>query len=504
MPNTRRSYCGEDGIALVLAMFMVLVVSLLGASLASVGRTETLSSLNYKTMSQARYAAESGLHSAANHLIHTYEPPGVDAGDVMANYDVTVSPVEYNGEPVVLTTVEDAESNYPVDDKVTAFEDDSHGELVMATTKANYTATATLLSMRQFPDAYSGGNITIQKWLITGMGSIDGAGAADVQVSAVIETQAVPAYRYAAFATDDGCDALYFGGGGETFSYNSQSLKAGKAVASKSDGDVGTNGSLTVSGAKTVINGKLSTPNTGVGNCEDGAIVALDGEFGDGVPKPDVQGMVKLPQPVVWKTPAAISPAPPTTPIDFKKTGGCPAGAPAECTQAGDVITITPVGSTPVQMGNVSMSALAEVHLKAGTYEVNSLSINGNAKVYIDSGPVVFKVNGKNVDGSEIATPIDVNGGGVLNSGLNPKDFQFVYGGSAEVKLNGGSSAAFLTYAPNATVTLNGNADIYGAVVGRTVKDNGGAKLYYDVNLKGWAYTEGNPTMTSFTWSSSD
>ena len=71
-------------------MFMVLIVSLLGASLATLGRTETMASLNYKTMSQARYAAESGLHSAANYLIHTYEPPGVDAGDPLANYDMTV------------------------------------------------------------------------------------------------------------------------------------------------------------------------------------------------------------------------------------------------------------------------------------------------------------------------------------------------------------------------------------------------------------------------------
>ena len=87
-PATRRSWSGEEGIALVLAMFMVLIVSLLGASLATVGRTETLSSLNYKTMSQARYGAESGLHSAANYLIHTYVPPGVDAGDALANYNI--------------------------------------------------------------------------------------------------------------------------------------------------------------------------------------------------------------------------------------------------------------------------------------------------------------------------------------------------------------------------------------------------------------------------------
>ena len=80
---TRRSWSGEDGIALVLAMFMVLIVSLLGASLATLGRTETMASLNYKTMSQARYAAESGLHSAANYLIHC-TPTGADAGDPLA------------------------------------------------------------------------------------------------------------------------------------------------------------------------------------------------------------------------------------------------------------------------------------------------------------------------------------------------------------------------------------------------------------------------------------
>jgi len=200
MPNPpdRRSWSGEEGIALILAMFMVLILSLLGASLATVGRTETMSSLNYKSMSQARYAAESGLHSAANYLIHTYQAPGVDAGDSLANYNMTVSPVRYNNEPVVLTTVTGKLSNYPVEAKRTAFTNNAHGKLDMANTETTYSATALLLSMRQFPDAYSGGNVTIQTWQITGVGEIDGAGAAAVQVSATIETQAVPAYRYAA------------------------------------------------------------------------------------------------------------------------------------------------------------------------------------------------------------------------------------------------------------------------------------------------------------------
>ena len=61
MSMHRRSWSGEEGIALVLAMFMVLAVSMIGASLLSVGKSETMSSLNYKTLAQARYAAESGL-----------------------------------------------------------------------------------------------------------------------------------------------------------------------------------------------------------------------------------------------------------------------------------------------------------------------------------------------------------------------------------------------------------------------------------------------------------
>jgi hypothetical protein len=475
----------------------VLIVSLLGASLATVGRTETLSSLNYTTMSQARYGAESGLHSAANYLIYTYVPPGVDAGDSLASYNMAVSPVRYNGQPVVLTSVEGQVSNYPVDAKKTAFTNNSAGELDMSGSQTDYSATATLLSMRQFPDAYSGGNVTIQTWRITGVGRIAGAGSAAVQVSAIIETQAVPAYRYAAFATNDQCEALYFGGGGQTDSYDSKNNVGNNAVidSPKFGGEVGTNGGLKVSGATSIINGKLSTPRSGVGTCSAGNVIALDGD------PPDVQGMVKLPQAVKMNTPDPIVPAPPTTAIDFKKTGGCPADAPAApvCTSASDVITITPNGMTPVQLGNVSISALAEVHLNAGIYEVNSLQINGNAKLSIDSGPVIFRVAGK-----DQATPIIINGGGLVNGAKVPRNLQFVYGGTADVQINGNATTPFLMYAPNSVVTINGGGELYGAVVGARVKDMGGAKIHYDRQLAGWAYTEGNPTMTSFTWSSTD
>ena len=65
----------QKGIALILVLFMVLVVSTLITSMVFVAQTETWSSQNYKLMSQTRYAAESGVHIAMNHLMFTYVPP---------------------------------------------------------------------------------------------------------------------------------------------------------------------------------------------------------------------------------------------------------------------------------------------------------------------------------------------------------------------------------------------------------------------------------------------
>ena len=52
-----------------MALLMVLAVSILTSTLTFVANTETISSLSYTTMTQVRYGAESGIHSAANHLL---------------------------------------------------------------------------------------------------------------------------------------------------------------------------------------------------------------------------------------------------------------------------------------------------------------------------------------------------------------------------------------------------------------------------------------------------
>jgi hypothetical protein len=149
----------ESGIALILTLFLVLVGSVMAASLTTLAQTETYASLNYELMSQARYGAESGIQRAANYLINSYTAPG-DVTDALVNYDMTVSPVTYNGNPVVLSANPDVASNYPVAAVRDAFEAATTGTLTAGRTTVTYAPYATLVSMKQV-STYGGALFTL-------------------------------------------------------------------------------------------------------------------------------------------------------------------------------------------------------------------------------------------------------------------------------------------------------------------------------------------------------
>ena len=480
---------------MIITLFMVLILSLLGSTLMYVARTETLSSLNYQTMSQVRYAAESGVHSAANQILWTYvPPPGTAGADPLGAYVTTTSPVRFNGADVVLSSDPTVASNYPVAAVRDAFVAATQGTLNVDSGSVAYTAVARLMSMRQINDAFTGLPVTLQTWEITGTGSVGGVGAARLQVSATIERQDTPIYKYAAFATDNGCDALKFGGNAHTDSYDSSTYGGvGTPAISASGGNVGTNGNLNEFG-NSQIAGTLSTPRSGVGACSAANVTALTGNLA-GV----TGGIVQLSQAIAYPTPPAPNPLPPTTAISFSKNGGCPAGAGAYCSASANGATFTPpTATTVVTLGNVSATAQAVLHLSAGIYVVNSLSLASQVEIVLDGpGPVIFQIAGVGV-----ATPLDMTGGSLTNATFNPTQLQFVYGGTGNVKLAGGSTSAALLYAPQATVTITGNADFYGAVVAGKVTDMGTAAIHYDRRLQNSATTAGNPMMDEFNWRS--
>ena len=489
----------ERGIAMVVALFMVLILSVLASSLMFVSRTETLSSLNYKTMSQARYGAESGVHDAVNHLLWTYTPPGGVADPIAGVYDTTKSPVEYNGAPVVLSSDTSFTQNYPVSGVKTAFSSATQGLLGVSVGSVAYSARATLLTMKTLPDPFiPGQSITLQRWLVAGNSRILGAGSAQVEVSAIIERPPVPIYRYAAFATDTGCDAIKFGGGAHTDSYDSATYGgAGVPPISANSGNVGTNGNVNEIGSTTIINGTLSTPRTGVGACTSGSVSALTQNSGATI----TGSLVQLPVTVRFPTPPLPNPMPATGFVNFN-TGGCPSGTAAFCSvdAAGTHIDPALNGGTVV-LDDLKVGAGVNLILKPGIYNVNSISFNGNATLTLDTtagtAPVVF-----NVAGSGQTTPIDFTGGTISNSTYDPTRFQILYAGTNNVKMAGGAAASALVYAPNASTSFTGGAQFFGSVVSGVITDMGGSTIHYDRNLDKKALMAGPPTMSEFTWKS--
>ena len=106
----------EKGSALIFALILLLVLSAMAGSLMFLSNSETYSSMNYRTMTQARYGAEAGVHAAANFIMNTYVPPAaVPAGTQnFAGFNTNVYPVtDAAGNPIFLSTLNGQAANYP-------------------------------------------------------------------------------------------------------------------------------------------------------------------------------------------------------------------------------------------------------------------------------------------------------------------------------------------------------------------------------------------------------
>jgi hypothetical protein len=487
-----RDVRGDEGVALVLALLFTMAFASLGAGMFVLSRTETLSSVNYRMMSQARYGAESGIHRAAHFLLNSYTLPGA-ASDPIANYDMTVSPVTYLGQPVVLSAIADQAANYPAAATQAAFAAAAQGTLPAGQLNVTYDSSATLLSMQQIVPYGAATPTVVQTWRLTARGRLAGARTAVVEVEAILERQVVAAHTYAAFATNAGCGALSFSGGVQTDSYDSSSMTIvnGEPVTTTTDGHVGTNGNLTESGGS-IIHGSLSTPRSGVGNCKNGAVTALTQNGNAQV----TEGIVALPQAVQYPPPDPPSPAPPTTNITLGSTDPCATLAltAGTCTGSGGNLTVDPAGATVV-LGNLHVTGGATLTLHAGTYNINSLKLTGGSTLAIATGPVIL-----NVAGTSQTTPIDFEGGATANASFDPSLFRIQYAGTGALKLTGGTTTSAIVYAPNAQASLAGGADFYGSVLAATVDVSGGARIHYDRRLSRDFFTTGPQMMSGFSW----
>ena len=160
-------------------------------------------------------------------------------------------------------------------------------------------------------------------------------------------------------------------------------------------------------------------------------------------------------------TPSA-SPAPATVTLDPVAACGPPYASGSGLTGSG--YSYAP-GTGLTGGGNVTLAN--------GTYCFKSISYSGTLTV---NGPVVIYLTGR----ATLSGPI-VNTTGkavnlqILSSYVGPDD---------GVLLNGGSQAFLTVYAPATEIKLTPSGTIFGALMGKWVELQSGAKLHYDEALK--------------------
>lgn len=561
----------ERGVALILVMILLFVLSVMAASLLFLSQTETWSSMNYRLMTQSRYGAEAGLEKAVNYLLNTYVPPVTNASDPATGYDLVNIPaasdptftqvvtassgvtsvdndlvgVVMHGttNPVVLSSDSSVTSHYPISTVQSNFNTNTSGTLTAGNITVSYVAHAVLLSMTRVTPYGTTASVTAQAWRVTGDATIGGATNSKVEVSTIVETQVSPVFSYAAFATSQECGALNFAGGGTTGSYSDKNVTVSGGVptvtTSQSQGNVGTNGNLTVAGNPTNIYGTLSTPRTGASssgctNSSSGvASVGYTGTLSSGSPVQVSSGILQLPQKISYPTP--VIPASGSTAVGLSQST-CPSGSSTWCTTPSGAnpnhdITLLPTCagavtscSTPGTYSDINISGQVTLHLQQGIYNINSLQMQGNnVSLVIDSGPVILNVSGvpnttngvtctQTPNPSSPYTPppatsictgnfVSLSGNSVENAALDPLNFQLRYAGYGNIQLKGGTDASGLLYAPNSFFSFaSANAGWYGAVIGLQLTDSGHSAIYYDTDLKNDGFFVLNPMLSAFTW----
>jgi Tfp pilus assembly protein PilX len=467
-----RAWKDERGVSLLVALLTLIIVSMLAAGLIFVTRTETLTSANYTQLAQARYAAEAGVQNTINWLSNSYTAPTNPSFNTAAIPVTCTGGCSSNGSAVVLSGLSSIASNYPDSTVATAYNTALSNQTLTGLSSASYSTYAKLLATSSGTGvSWLSGGGGAQTWQITSQGTVAGIRPATVQVVATYErTGGTPIFPFAVFATGTACPTINFSSSGNTDSYDS-SQGTYAATVQTTGGDIGTNGSLNLSGSST-INGNAYLVNVVTsGSCPVKT-------FNDGSSNGVTGAAIAMGSPRTFSTPVYTNPSPALT----TNTGYSSA-----------------VSLSPGNYNNVSVSGGNTLTLSPGTYNFNSLKLSGGSILTISpAGKVVIQIAGA---GSP-SKALDFSGGSVSNSGGSPADVQIVYAGSQDIVLSGGSNSSGVVYAPNADITMSGSAPWFGAIVGRTYDSSGGSAVHYDRSLANSLVSGGGTfRLIGFSWS---
>ncbi|MFB3922211.1 MAG: hypothetical protein ACE145_10845 [Terriglobia bacterium] len=532
------------GVALILVMLVLTMLSLLTAAIVFTARADTMASYNYKLTTQADYLAKAGVQQALN-WFRSSRYQAVSESQATTYYNVTATGSIYNlysssTSPVKCVA---ASPNCPSPNAtVQLFSIPGTGSSNFPNiTNASGVAVAQafasdLGSIRLTGDSLNSGTVSInavllsyqtlnagnppavtptavETWLITsratwtGTASVTGS-AASAEEQAIIQPLYFPSYGHALYGycsvTMQGSagvctDAFnsdlgpYAGGNLTVASGQCNSTTATNVISA--DAGVGANGGVTL-GSNVVVSGNVVIGQNPTPGCTASGFTGNTGS---------VLGQV-LNGPHIDPTPV------PTFPSDF------PSGAPSY-TLSGSGSTLTLPAGAPSNPSfgypgtsppyttwtGPCMAGLTCDGTKDHPYLIDKLKMQNNSSTVTLIGssssrnPVYYDIDNFQQTGGtlivtgyvvlNIRTTFSINGSGISNgvsSDIAPEYVKINYAGTSSVSVGGGGAISALIDAPNADVTLGGGGSdgyMVGAVKANNITVQGGYPVHYDVQL---------------------
>jgi hypothetical protein len=249
-----------------------------------------------------------------------------------------------------------------------------------------------------------------------------------------------------------GLDGFTVGPGNALIDSYDSSAGGYSAGAATNAAQVIANGPIAVTGSK--VNGSLRAATGSIGVLA-GSLVTGDVTAGGNVVKASstINGTIAAHQP--------------SAPIDAPSVAPCSPFSPA-AGLSGSKFTYDP------RTGDLVVGGQGSVTIAAGTYCLHSVTVSGNGQLKV-SGKVELRLTGL----------LTASGNGVVNAGKQPANLavSLSHTGPVGVTLSGNSTAYLSVYAPDAGIIVSGEAELYGAALGKTIAALG-STIHQDTSLR--------------------
>lgn len=116
-----------------------------------------------------------------------------------------------------------------------------------------------------------------------------------------------------------------------------------------------------------------------------------------------------------------------------------------------------------------------------------TVRVEGHVEIYVDSLDMGAQSKLEIAPGGSVKIYITgsakLNGGGLINEGQIPADFQVFSNSTQEIRVNGGLEMYGVLYAPNAKINALGDAVVYGGIAADSLKFSGSLEFHFDLDL---------------------